>query len=82
MAAKSLTVVLAACIVAGEARRCGLPPERMLVALKRTWWALEEVRDLPFLDAQQLLSRLVSLSIRAYYEPPPVTARAAAAARP
>ena len=62
-------LMLAACIVAGEARRCGLPVERMLVALKRTWWALDEVRRLPPLDAQALLSRLVSLGIRAYYEP-------------
>jgi hypothetical protein len=63
-------LMLAACIVAAEARRCGLPPERMLVALKRAWWALAEVRCLPGLEAQAWLSRLVSLSIRAYYEPP------------
>ena len=62
-------LMLAACMFASEARRCGLPPERMLVALKRTWRALAEVRRLPTLDAQESLSRLVSLSIRAYYEP-------------
>jgi hypothetical protein len=71
----------AARLVAGEARRCGLPPERMLVALKRTWWALDAVRALPGLEGQEWLSRLVSLSIRAYYEPgrgggPPTGARA------
>ena len=62
-------LMLAACIVAAEARRCGLPPERMLVALKRCWWRLDEVRRLPAIDAQGLLDRLVSLGIRAYYEP-------------
>lgn len=63
-------LMLAACMLASEARRCGLPPERMLVALKRTWRSLDEVRRLPALDAQELLGRLVSLTIRAYYEPP------------
>jgi hypothetical protein len=62
-------LMLAACIVAAEARRCGLPPERMLVTVKRTWWTLEAVRRLPALDAQALLGRLVTLSIRAYYQP-------------
>lgn len=62
-------LLLAACMLASEARRCGLPPERMLVVLKRTWRALDEVRRLPPLDAQELLSRLVSLAIQAYYEP-------------
>lgn len=64
-------LMLAACMLASEARRCGLPPERMLVALKRTWHGLDEARRLPPLDAQELLSRLVSLTIRAYYEPRP-----------
>lgn len=62
-------LMLAACMLASEARRCGLPPERMLVALKRTWRALDEVRHLPALDAQAALSRLVTLTIQAYYEP-------------
>jgi hypothetical protein len=62
-------LMLAACLMAGEARRCGLPPERMLVVLKRTWWTLDELRRLPRIEAQEWLSRLVSLSIRAYYEP-------------
>lgn len=62
-------LMLAACMLAGEARRCGLPPERMLVALKRTWRSLDEVRRLPPTDAQDLLGRVVTLSIRAYYEP-------------
>jgi hypothetical protein len=59
----------AACSVASEARRCGLPAERMLVALKDTWWALDEVHKLQRIDARDWLGRLVTLSIRAYYEP-------------
>ena len=73
-------LMLAACMLASEARRCGLPPERMIVALKRTWRGLDEVRRLPAPDAQALLSRVVSLSIRAYYEPP-VAAPASEGAR-
>jgi hypothetical protein len=60
----------AAARMAGEdARHCGVPAERMLVALKREWEALDEVRRMSALDAYNLLSRLVTLSIRAYYEP-------------
>jgi hypothetical protein len=59
----------AAGLVSGEARRCALPAERMLVALKRVWWDLDEAHSLPRLEAQEWLNRLVTLSIRAYYEP-------------
>ena len=70
----------AADMVAAEACGCGLPAERMLVALKRTWWALDEVHGLQRIEAQEWLSRLVSLSIRAYYAPqrsdgPPTSVR-------
>ena len=54
-------------MVAADARRAGLPPERMLVALKDAWATLAEVRRLPMLDARALLDRLVSLGIRAYF---------------
>lgn len=59
----------AARIAAEEARCCGLPAERMLAALERTWWALDEVRALPAIEARESWSRLVSLSIRAYHAP-------------
>jgi hypothetical protein len=57
----------AARMAAEDARLRGVPAERMLVALKRAWAALGEVHGLPVLEAQALLGRLVTLSIRAYY---------------
>jgi hypothetical protein len=76
----------AARMAAEDAHRLGLTPERMLVALKRAWASLDEVRRLPMLDAGELLSRLVTLSIRAYYEPgrrpgPPTGSHGGAGAR-
>ncbi len=59
----------AARMAAQDGRLRGVPAERMLVALKHEWGALDEVRRMSALDAQDLLSRLVSLSIRSYYEP-------------
>jgi hypothetical protein len=59
----------AARMAAEDARHRGVPAERMLVALKREWGALQEVRLMSARDAQDLLSRLVTLSIRAYYRP-------------
>ncbi len=59
----------AARMAAEDARQQGLPPERMLVALKRSWGALDEALGLPMPESQELLSRLVTLSIRAYYRP-------------
>lgn len=59
-----------ACLVAADARRRGLSAARMLVALKAEWHALPEVRRLAMLDAwgpAELLDRLVTLSIGAYY---------------
>jgi hypothetical protein len=57
----------AARMAAEDARRRGVAAEGMLVALKREWAALDDARRLAVLDAQALLSRLVTLSIRAYY---------------
>lgn len=59
----------AARMVAEDARRRGVAAERMLVALKRAWAALDDVRRLPALDARDLLGRLVTLSIGAFYPP-------------
>ncbi len=61
----------AARMAAEDARQQGLPPERMLVVLKGAWGALGEVHRLPPLDARDLLSELVTLTIHAYYEPVP-----------
>jgi hypothetical protein len=68
----------AAGMVAEDARHRGIPAERMLVALKRAWAALEEVRRMPVLDAHDLLTRLVTLCIRAFYAPVPPRHLAAA----
>ncbi len=60
---------VAARIIAEDAHRHGLAAERMLVALKQEWAGLQDVWTLPPLDARELLSVLVTLSVRAYYEP-------------
>ena len=59
----------AARMAAEDARQQGQSAERMLVALKQEWNGLEEARRLPALDARDLLSALISLTIRAYYDP-------------
>ena len=56
-------------MAADDARQRGLAAERMIVALKGDWAQLEEARRLSPLDARDLLSRLIALSIRAYYAP-------------
>jgi hypothetical protein len=58
----------AAATIARDAREQGLPPERMLVALKEAWATLDGVRELPRRDAQDVLNRVGTLSIRAYFE--------------
>ena len=59
----------AARMAAEDARQQGLAAEQMLIALKQEWNGLEEARQLPALDAGDLLSALISLTIRAYYDP-------------
>jgi hypothetical protein len=59
----------AARMAAEDARLRGAGAAAMLVALKREWAVLEEVRALSPLDARALLGRLVTLGIRAYYRP-------------
>jgi hypothetical protein len=54
-------------LVAEDARGQGFAAERLLVALKSAWAGWAEVRQLVGHDAQDLLDRLVSLCIRAYY---------------
>ena len=75
----------AARMVAEDARLQALPPERMLVALKRAWTMLDGVYRLPVLEVRELLSRLVTLSIDAYYASrrpePPIPSHGAPGAR-
>jgi len=59
----------AARMAAEDARQHGLTAERMLIALKQEWTAMEEARRLPAIDAGNLLSALISLTIKAYYDP-------------
>ena len=57
----------AAHLVADDARGQGLPVERLLVALEREWTGLVDVRQMAPHDASELLERLVTLCLRAYY---------------
>ncbi|MFL5577724.1 MAG: hypothetical protein ACJ79S_17345 [Gemmatimonadaceae bacterium] len=59
----------AASMVADDARARSAPAEAMLIALKRGWAELEEVRQLPARDVRALLDRLITLAIRALYAP-------------
>lgn len=52
---------------ADDARSVGATAEHMIVALKRTWGESDEIRAVPPTIARQLLERLVTSSIRAYY---------------
>ena len=65
----------AARMAAEDARRQGVGAAEMLVALKRGWAALDDVRQLPVPAARDVLNRLVTLSIRAYYAQAPGTGR-------
>src|SRR5438105_4936132 len=57
----------AARIVTEDARERRFPAAQMLVALKQAWAALDEVRSISPTDSRELLGRLVTLSIEAYY---------------
>jgi hypothetical protein len=57
----------AARMAAEDARQLGVAAERMLVTLERAWAGLDDVRRLSALDTQDLLRRLVTLTIDAYY---------------
>ena len=58
----------AARMAAEDAQRLGLDAAGMLVALERERAALDEVRQLSVFDAEPLRNRLVTLSIRAFYQ--------------
>ena len=60
----------AARMIADDAQREGLPAARMIVLLKQAWTALDEVRWGAPVELQQLLSRLLTLSIASYYDRP------------
>ena len=53
--------------VAADAWAGGLAAEQMLVALKAAWLLEEAARRLPPQVARELLDRVVTLAIRAYY---------------
>lgn len=55
-------------VLAREAQERKLYAERMLVAFKRTWAELPEVKAIPSeKERKQMLDRLVKLCIDAYY---------------
>jgi hypothetical protein len=60
----------AARMAAEDAHWRGQPVERLIVALKGQWAALEDVRRLSRIDTGALLGRLITLCIRAYYRAP------------
>ena len=62
-------VARAAGLLAGNARAAGLTAGELVIGVKHTWSLLHDARALPSLDARDLLDRLVSRCIRAYYAP-------------
>ena len=73
----------AADMVAAEACGCGLPAERMLVALKHEWRGVSAVCDQGSHHAAlELQARLVSLCIRDYYATAGMARPAVVADRP
>jgi hypothetical protein len=55
--------------VAAEARERGVPAERLLIALKDLWYSLPPVERAASVDEQnRMLQRIITLSIRAYYQ--------------
>ena len=54
--------------LAREARAKGMPPEKLLIALKDVWYALPVVRDSSERDEHvRLLQRAVTMCISEYY---------------
>ena len=62
-------IAAAARVIAEDAHRAALPCERALVALKRAWSGLVEVRLLPRKDGEEVLAVLVTASIKAFFAP-------------
>lgn len=55
--------------IAAEARERGVTAERLLIALKDLWYSLPAVENAASRDEQnRMLQRIITLSIRAYYE--------------
>jgi hypothetical protein len=54
-------------VVCREAHRSSLPPESLIVALKRAWHSLPEVERLPRSERSALLDRTITLCIRKFY---------------
>lgn len=63
-------MLAAAYLVAEDARRRELPVPQALVALKREWAGLADVRLLEVAQARDLLDVLVTACIKAYYALP------------
>jgi hypothetical protein len=53
--------------IASEARERKMPAEQLLIALKDLWYALPIVERARTDEQQQLLQRIVTMCIRAYY---------------
>jgi hypothetical protein len=58
-------------VFCGAARRAGLYPEQLLIALKTAWHSLPEVRRQPRGGRDELLDKLISACIREFYAPQP-----------
>ncbi len=55
---------------AQEAKEKNITAEQLLIVLKQVWYALPQLRDVLSPDRRvQLLQRIVSISIREYYDP-------------
>ena len=55
-------------LLARHARDNGMPPDKLLIALKDVWYALPVVRDSSERDEQvRLLQRVVTICISEYY---------------
>jgi hypothetical protein len=51
-----------------EARERGVPPEQLLVVLKRLWYGLPEIRVAePASDQARILQRVVTMCIKEYF---------------
>ena len=59
-------------MVAEDAHLHGHTAAQMLVALKHAWATLEEARSISPIESRELLVRLVTLSINAYYDASPL----------
>ena len=54
-----------------RARRDGLRAEQLLLVVKAVWHDLPERRELPRVDADEVLARVVTACIAEYFDEPP-----------